>query len=108
MIRRGFLSAAERKELVSLTRDGLAEPRVARRANAMLLLDDGWSCEKVAKALYLDDDTVRNWRKTYDAAGLEGLRRFEGGGSASHLSAGEEAWLKAWIRRHVRARHNRA
>jgi cystathionine beta-lyase/cystathionine gamma-synthase len=41
MIRCGFLSAAERKELVSLVRDGLAEHRLARRANAILLLDDG-------------------------------------------------------------------
>ena len=58
MIRCGFLSAAERKELVSLVRDGLAEHRLARRANAILLLDDGLSCERVAKVLYLDDDTV--------------------------------------------------
>ncbi len=60
MIRCGFLSAAERKELVSLVRDGLAEHRLARRANAILLLDDGLSCERVAKVLYLDDDTVRS------------------------------------------------
>ena len=58
MIRGGFLSPAQRLELLGLLRDGRAEQRVARRANAMLLLDDGWSCEKVAKALYLDDDTV--------------------------------------------------
>ena len=55
MIRGGFLSAVERKDLVSLVRDGLAEHRVARRANAILLLDDGWSRERVAKALYLDE-----------------------------------------------------
>ena len=82
---------------MALLRDGHGEQRVARRANALLLLDDGWSCEKVAKALYLDDDTVRGWRKTYVADGLEGLRRFEGGGSASYLSTEQEARLKAWI-----------
>jgi transposase len=97
MIRGGFLSPAQRSELLGLLRDGCTEQRVARRANAMLLLDDGWSCEKVAKALYLDDDTVRGWRKTYVADGLEGLRRFEGGGSASYLSAEQEARLQAWI-----------
>jgi hypothetical protein len=43
MIRRGFLSAEERKELVWLARDGSAEHRVGRRANAILLLDDGLS-----------------------------------------------------------------
>ena len=52
----------------------------------MLLLDDGWSCERAAEALYLDDDSIRGWRKTYDEAGVEGLRCFEAGGSASLLS----------------------
>src|SRR5271165_2757906 len=58
MIRGGFLSAKERADLTALARNGLAEHRVARRANAILLLDKGWSCEKVAEALLLDDDTV--------------------------------------------------
>jgi len=80
MIRGGFLSPRQRAELIALLRDGHTEQRLARRANAMLLLDDGWSCERAAQALYLDDDTVRDWRKTYDEAGVEGLRRFEAGG----------------------------
>jgi transposase len=29
------------------------------------LLDDGESCAQIAKVLYLDDDTIRNWYKTY-------------------------------------------
>ena len=43
----------------SLARDGSAAHRLARRANALVLLDDGMSCEAVAKVLLLDDDTVR-------------------------------------------------
>jgi transposase len=97
MIRRGFLSTAERKELISLARDGLAEHRLARRANAILLLDDGWSCERVAKALYLDDDTVRSWRKLYEERGVAGLEQFEAGGSSSRLSAGQEKELKDYV-----------
>ena len=97
MICGDFLSPRQRAELLALLRDGHSEQRLARRANALLLLDDGWNCEEVAEALYLDDDTVRGWRKTYDADGVEGLRRFEGGGSASYLSAEQEAQLKAWI-----------
>ena len=90
MIRRGFLSAAERKELLSWARDGLAEHRLARRANAILLLDDGLSCERVAKVLYLDDDTVRGWRKLYDERGIAGLEQFDAGGSSSRLSTAQE------------------
>jgi transposase len=97
MIRRGFLSTAERKELISLARDGLAEHRLARRANAILLLDDGWSCERVAKALYLNDDTVRSWRKLYEERGIAGLEQFEAGGSSSRLSAEQEKELKDYV-----------
>ena len=52
---------------------------IARRANAILLLDDGESCAQIAKFLYLDDDTIRGWYKTYwqdgwDALALDGWR----------------------------------
>ena len=97
MIRGGFLSVSQRMELLALLRSGRVEQRLARRANVLLLLDDGWSCEKVAEALYLDDDTLRGWRKTYDASGLLGLERFEGGGSSSRLDRMQEEALKAWI-----------
>ncbi len=36
-----------------------ADHGVARRANAILLLDDGKSCQAIAEFLYLDDDTIR-------------------------------------------------
>ena len=62
MIRGGFHSPRQRSDLKALLRDGHTEQRLARRANAILELDDGWSCERVAKALYLDDDTIRGWR----------------------------------------------
>ena len=97
MIRGGFLSSQERTELVGLARDGLAEHRAAQRANALLLLDDGWSCQKVAGALYLDDDTIRHWHGLFDAAGVAGLLRFELGGSVGFLSKPQEAQLKGWI-----------
>ena len=59
MIRAGFLDPESRRDLIDLARDGLAANRLARRANALLLLDDGMSCEAIAKVLFLDDDTVR-------------------------------------------------
>src|SRR6516165_5935548 len=65
MIRPGFLSAAERGALIVVARDGLVEHRVARRANAIVLLNDGWNCEEVGSALLLDDDTVREWFGVY-------------------------------------------
>src|SRR4051812_21215063 len=55
MIRRGFLEPNIRTDLIALVRDGKAETRLTRRANALLLLDDGMNCTAIAKVLYLDD-----------------------------------------------------
>jgi transposase len=97
MIRAGFLSSIDRDDLIALARDGSATHRLARRANALVLLDSGWSCEKVAGALFLDDDTVRRWHGLFVEDGLEGLTRFETGGSACQLSGEQQEKLKTWV-----------
>jgi hypothetical protein len=48
MIRPGFFSPAERRELVSCVRSQREDHGIARRANAILLLDDGKSCQAIA------------------------------------------------------------
>ena len=65
MIQGGFLSKEDRGELIALARDGSAACRVTRRANAVVLLDDGWRCQQIAHAFLLDDDTVRGWRDNF-------------------------------------------
>ena len=68
---------------------------VARRANAILLLDDGWNCAKVAEAFYLDDDTVRTWFKRYQAGGLDEMKVFDWKGRSGDLSREQMAELSA-------------
>jgi transposase len=97
MIRGGFLSAQDRKTLIALARDGSAASRLTRRANALVLLDDGWSCQEVANALLLNDDTIRNWHKLFEQRGMEGPTSFDMGGSASFLTAAQEDALKAFV-----------
>src|SRR6201987_1698089 len=97
MIRGGFLSAEDRSQLIALARDGAAVSRMTRRANALVLLDDGWSCQQVARALLLNDDTIRDWLKLFEQRGIEGLTSFDMGGSASFLSAAQENALKAFV-----------
>jgi len=97
MIRAGFLSTEDRADLIALARDGSAAHRLARRANALVLLDAGWNCQKVAGALLLDDDTIRMWHNLFVEDGIEGLARFEAGGSAGFLSAAQEDALKAFV-----------
>jgi transposase len=98
MIRPGFLSREERSALIGLARDGSVTHRLARRANALVLLDDGMSCEQVAKVLLLDDDTIRRWHGAFAEGGRKALMRFESGGSACNLSEAQQEKLVAWVR----------
>ena len=97
MIRGGFLDAEAKRDLIELARDGSVEHRLGRRANALLLLDNGMSCVDVAKVLFIDDDTVRTWRRLYEEDRIEGLAGFGHEGSACRLSIAQQDKLKAWI-----------
>src|SRR5262249_34709019 len=96
MIRANFLSEEDRNELIALARNGSIASRVTRRANALVLLDEGLSCQEVAHVL-LYDDTIRAWRKLFEQRGIEGITSFDVGGSASYLSVQQEDDLKAWV-----------
>jgi transposase len=93
MIRSGFLDPESRNDLIDLGRDDT----VARRANALVLLDDGMSCASVAKVLLLDDDTVRIWCEHYQEDGIEGLASFGHEGGARRPTLEQQDKLKAWI-----------
>ena len=97
MIRAGFLDPESRRDLIELGRDGSVAHRLARRANALVLLDDGMSCGDVARVLLLDDDTVCTWYRLYQDEGIEGLASFGHDGSACRLSEAQQGKLKAWI-----------
>jgi transposase len=97
MIRAGFLDAEAKRDLIELARDGSVEHRLGRRANALLLLNNGMSCAAVAKVLFIDDDTVRTWHRLYEEDGIEGLAGFGYEGSACRLSPKQQDKLKAWV-----------
>ena len=97
MIRANFLTSERRDELEQIVRRPSEDHGVARRANAILLLDDGWSCAQVGKALYLDDDTVRSWHKHYLSGGLDELTMFDWKGGLSFLNAARQADLCGWL-----------
>ena len=74
----------------------MAAHRLARRANALVLLDDGMSCEAIAKVLLLDDDTIRTFFaciKRWD----RGVDELQLRGSACQLSGEQQEKLKAWV-----------
>src|SRR5208337_172607 len=93
---RNFLSAADRADLVKIVRDGLEEHRIVRRANAILLLDKGWSYAEVAEALFLDDSTIRIWLKEFQEGGVEAIVLFDLKGGTGRLSPLQIDELRAW------------
>ena len=97
MIRPGFLSSSERRTLEACVRRQREDHGVARRANAILLLDDGQSCVQIAKFLYLDDDTIRGWYKTYREAGWDALSIDGWKGGQARMTSVQEAELCAWL-----------
>jgi len=97
MIRSGFLSASDRKEMLGCVKSQTEEHGIARRANALLLLDDGVSCADIAKALYLDDDTVRRWHKQYQTGGWDFVVINDWKGGQPRMTAAQETALTTWL-----------
>ena len=97
MIRGGFLSAEDRADLIDLARDGSSAHRLGRYANALLLLDEGWSREQVAKALFLDDDTIRSWYRLYQKDGILGLAWHGPPGLSCQINVEQQEKLKARV-----------
>ena len=57
MIGPKFLSPEDRRELLACVKRQREGRGIARRANALLLLEDGKSRAEIAGVLYLDNDT---------------------------------------------------
>ncbi|HEY5131947.1 MAG TPA: helix-turn-helix domain-containing protein [Bradyrhizobium sp.] len=90
MIRPGFLDSDSRRDLIELARDGSAAHRLARRANALVLLDKGMSCQSIAEVLLLDGDTIRIWYRLYQEDGIEGLASFGHEGGTCRLTVEQQ------------------
>ena len=97
MIRPNFLTASDRLELLSCVKRQREDHGVARRANALLLLDDGMSCAQIAKVLFLDDDTVRGWHKQYLAENWDAVAYDGWKGGQSRMTTAQEGNLCAWL-----------
>lgn len=97
MIRSRFLSDADRRELLACVKRHREDHGIARRANALLLLDKGKSCAEISEFLYLDDDTVRGWHKQYVAEGWKSVAYDGWKGGQSRMTAHQQAALCAWL-----------
>ena len=100
MSSRYHLSASELADLEFEHRH-TSDKRYADRVKTVYLLGKGWSVTKIAEALMMDLETVRNHFKRYRKGGLSALQKHEAGGSDAALN--EEQWqaLDQHLREHL-------
>ncbi|MFI5344672.1 MAG: IS630 family transposase [Chlamydiales bacterium] len=92
-----FLNDQEKTQLKTQhkqERDG----RVRDRIKAILLYDDGWSPQQIAKILLISDQAVRNHIEDYKASNK---LKAESGGSEEKFSKEQAEQLEAYLREHT-------
>lgn len=90
------LSDEQRKQLLDLTRKGKTSARMLRRANILLLTDEGMKDETIATTLNCSVSTIERTRKRFIQAGLEAaLKEKPRPGGEVRLDARGEAHLIA-------------
>ena len=89
-----LLLASDRSHFLVLMRRQM-NSAIHRRINALLLLDDGWTAERVAEALFIDAETVREHKRRFVADGRAGVERLNYVGHAPVLSEADAAILSA-------------
>jgi len=94
------LTDEERTELEHVLRQRKADGLIVRRANALLLLDDGIGAIEVARVLYLDVETVRGWRRHFIKHSLRFLYLSPYSKREGHLDFAQEAALKQHLTLH--------
>jgi transposase len=92
-----FLLPSERDSLKALHRAN-QDKRICDRIKAILLLDNGWSFDKVATALLLDSDTIRRYYKTYAEGGKEALLVLHYSGKLPKLNIDQIEKIKAYVK----------
>ena len=77
------------------------DKRYADRVKTVYLLGKGWSVTKIAEALLIDRETVRNHFKRYRKGGLPALQKHEAGGSDAALNEEQRQALDLHLRKHL-------
>ncbi len=93
----GFLTSSERHTLRAVLHRASHSAQEHGRANAILLIDDGVPIPLIAKALFLDEQSVRNFLKRYRLGKIGALLENHYRGRKSKLT-GEE---KDRLRQHI-------
>ena len=68
------ISAEDRRELERIVRSGKAERRAVERARIVLGAAEGRPAARIASEVGWSEQTVKKWRRRFEADGLSGLR----------------------------------
>ena len=90
-----LLTEAEKSSLEAVLRQRRVDSPVARRTDALLLSNRGWNASPVADALFLDVETIRDWRRGFVTTGLDVLPLSPYSPRAGHPDFEQQAELKA-------------
>jgi transposase len=92
-----ILSAIERAQLIAFHKKE-HDKRIADRTKAVLLYDDGWTPPQIAKALFIDEATVRRYLHSYQEEKKVDLKYK---GSQPKLTAEESQALSDHLESHT-------
>lgn len=73
----------------------------ADRLKTILILDKGYSFEQIAKILFRDDQTIRNYFAKFEDGGIEGLLSDKYTGYSGCLTEDEKRKLTAHLEGHT-------
>ena len=96
MVQKLTLTNKQRSELIALHRRE-QKRHFADRIKSILLLDEGYSHCQIALILLLDDQTIRNYEKTFLKEGASGLLKTGYKGGEPNLTVEQESALKEHI-----------
>ncbi len=68
-----FTLSQEEISILKRAHRTVKKKRDAYRINAIILLGTGWTIREVAKALFLDDETIRNYLNRYNKGKIDAL-----------------------------------
>jgi transposase len=71
------------------------------RIKAILMLNDGYSFEEIARVLIVDEDSIRRWYSLYQTGGIESLSYNNYKGSDPFLSSEEQSQLAVDMDGHI-------
>jgi transposase len=97
----GTLLTSDQREILYEAHHSSRMRKSADRIKAILLLDEGFSYQQVAKILLLDEMTIRRYKKEYQKEGVDGLLENRYQGSNGNLTTQQEEALREYLKEHI-------